>query len=353
MGKMRNKLVMLAVIGVLSIVMAACGGKSQESVVKKIDSKLEDISGYKVTAEMKMKTGKEDRKYDVDVWYKKGKTDMYRVGLGNKSDENGQVILKNEEGVFVLTPALNKSFKFQTEWPENSSQPYLYQSVVEDVLKDKEATFSDADDYYVFKTKTNYQNNTNLPYQEVYFDKKTYAPAMVKVLDKDEQVLIEVAFTETSFDPEFGKNDFHRKSILEEKAADTSVAGTEEDAEEGTEEGAEEQQPLAVMFPLETMGAELSEKEEVTTEDGERVIMTFKGERNFTFIQERENSVPTAAAVEEMHGDVVDLGYSIGALSDHSVEWNYQGTDFVLASEDMSVEELIAVASSIQGQEIK
>lgn len=341
MGKMQYRLVMLAVIGVLSIIMTACGGKSQESVVKKIDSKLEDSSGYKVTAEMKMKTGKEDRKYDVNVWYKKGKTDMYRVGLENGSDDNGQVILKNEEGVFVLTPALNKSFKFQTEWPENSSQPYLYQSVVEDVLQDKDAVFTEADNYYMFKTKTNYQNNTNLPYQEVYFDKKTFAPAMVKVLDKDEQVLIEVAFTETTFDPDFGKNDFHRKAILDDKAADTSVAG------------AEEQQTLAVMFPLETMGSELAEKEEVMTDDGERVIMTFKGERNFTFIQEKENSVPTVATVEEMQGDVVDLGYSIGALSEQTVEWNYQGTDFVIASEDMTMEELIAVASSVQGQEIK
>src|SRR5690625_5969794 len=54
------------------------------------------------------------------------KKDLYRVALTNPEDEKGsQVILKNEDGVFVLTPALDKSFKFQTDWPENSSQPYL------------------------------------------------------------------------------------------------------------------------------------------------------------------------------------------------------------------------------------
>src|SRR5699024_5318859 len=99
--------------------LTACGSKSQEGAVKKIEEKAQGINGYKATMQMTMKTGKDERDYDVDVWYKKENTDFFRVGLENKSEEDGQVILKNEEGVFVLTPALKKSFKFQTEWPEN------------------------------------------------------------------------------------------------------------------------------------------------------------------------------------------------------------------------------------------
>src|SRR5699024_12095625 len=130
-------------------------------------------SGYKATAEMTMKTGQEERSYEVDVWFKKGQEDFYRVGLENEEEEGGQVILKNNEGVFVLTPALKKSFKFQTDWPENSSQPYLYQSLVSDVLQDEDAEFEATDKEYIFQTKTNYQSNNNLPYQEIHFDKKT------------------------------------------------------------------------------------------------------------------------------------------------------------------------------------
>src|SRR5699024_3853053 len=168
------------------------------------------------------------------------------------------------------------SFKFQTDWPGNTSQPYLYQSLVEDVLTDKEASFSATDNHYVFETKTNYQNNTNLPYQEVYFDKKTYAPTAVKVLDEDKQPLIEVAFQHLDTDPSFSKADFDREDILEETIANTEVSNVEEP------------QTLAVTFSLETLGAELVEKEEVELEDGERVIMTSKGERNYTLDQERQ-----------------------------------------------------------------
>lgn len=342
MGRIMKRSLAFAVISLLIIILAACGSKSEEKVVKKIDEKLSEINGYKIAAEMKMMTGKEERNYDVDVWYKKGETEFYRVGLDNDAEEGGQVILKNKEGVFVLTPALNKSFKFRTEWPENSSQPYLYQSIVKDILADKDASFSAEDNAYVFLTKTNYQNNTNLPFQKVYFDKKTFTPMAVEVMDKDKQVQIKVSFKDMQLDPVFEKQDFQRNSILKKKEEEeTSVAEVEH------------QEVLSVMFPLETLGAELSEKKEVNTEDGERVIMTFKGDKNFTLIQERDVTVPTFNSVKEINGEMVNLGFSVGALSNQTIEWNYEGTDFVLASEDMTMEELITVASSVKGQEIK
>ncbi|MEI3612995.1 LolA family protein [Pseudogracilibacillus sp. SO30301A] len=342
MTKNKRNFSFLIFIGLLVLIAAGCGEKSQENVIKKIDGTLEDISGYKAKAEMTMKTGQEERSYAVDIWFKKGQEDFYRVGLENEDEEGGQVILKNDEGVFVLTPALKKSFKFQTDWPENSSQPYLYQSLVNDVLADKDATFTESETHYVFLTKTNYQNSTNLPYQEVYFDKKSYTPTGVKIMDKDKNVLVEVAFDTIDLNPSFAKHDFDRESIIENTMNEMSVSDMEE-------------MELAVMFPLKTLGAELVEKQEVTLEDGERVIMTFKGDRNFTLIQEKVTSVPTSGGemIEEVTGDVVNLGYSIGALTNNTIEWNYNGTDFYLASDDMTMEELIEVASSIQGEEIK
>ncbi len=342
MTKNKRNFSFLIFIGLLLLIAAGCGGKSQENVIKKIDGTLEDISGYKAKAEMTMKTGQEERSYAVDVWFKKGQEDFYRVGLENEEEEGGQVILKNNEGVFVLTPALKKSFKFQTDWPENSSQPYLYQSLVNDVLADNDATFTESETHYVFLTKTNYQNSTNLPYQEVYFDKKSYTPTGVKIMDKDKNVLVEVAFDTIDLNPNFAKDDFDRESIIESTMNDMSVSNMEE-------------MELAVMFPLKTLGAELVEKQEVSLDDGERVIMTFKGDRNFTLIQEKVTSVPTSGGemIEEVTGDVVNLGYSIGALTNNTIEWNYNGTDFYLASDDMTIEELIEVASSIQGEEIK
>ncbi|MUV38499.1 Sporulation protein YdcC [Lentibacillus sp. JNUCC-1] len=338
----KNKGLFVAVLAVMMIVLAACGGKSQEDVVGKLEKKLESMNGYKVKADMLMNTGQEEQNFDIDVLHKKDA--YYRVQLNNDQDEHGsQIILKNDDGVFVLTPELEKSFKFQSDWPENSSQPYLYQSLVNDILKDEEAEFHETEQHFTFKTKTNYQSNNNLPYQEIYFDKKTYTPVLVKVLDKDQKALVEVKFSKFEMDPEFSDKDFVLEENMETEDKDKDVA-TSADQELDT---------FTVMFPLFMAGSELMEKKEINLDDGKRVIMTFGGEKHFTLIEEKRKSMEASAAPKEVKGDIVNIGHSIGALADGVIEWTKDGVDFYLTSEELTKEELIEVAKSVQGKEVK
>lgn len=53
------------------------------------------------------------------------------------ANNHEQIILRNKDGVYVVTPSLNKSFKFQSEWPYNNSQVYLLQSIVDDIKDDE------------------------------------------------------------------------------------------------------------------------------------------------------------------------------------------------------------------------
>ncbi|MGM8212455.1 outer membrane lipoprotein carrier protein LolA [Virgibacillus sp. W0430] len=340
MGRSNNRLFIL-ISFVLILVLAACGEKSQESVVKNLEESIEEMNGYKAQAVMKMNTGQEEQKYEIDVWHKK--EDLYRVTLSNDKDEKGeQVILKNKDGVFVITPALKKSFKFQTEWPDNSSQPYLYQSLVRDVIEDKEATFETTETNYVFKTKTNYQSNNNLPYQEIYFNKKSYAPELVKVLDKDGNALVEVTFSSFEVNPSFGEKDFEM---------DEDMSNNQD--EEASATVSEQDYTLEVIFPLETVGSELVEKKEVDLENGKRVILTFEGEKNFTLIQEKRDDLPVLSMPKDVKGDIVNIGQAIGALTENAIEWSENGVDYYLASEELTKEELIQVAASVQGREVK
>lgn len=334
---------LILLLTAVMVALAGCGSDSQEKVSKKIEKRLHEIDGYVAHAEMTMKTGQEARNYKIDVWFKKGENDYYRVDLTNEAEDNKQTILKNDEGVFVLTPVLNKSFKFQSDWPENNGQPYLYQSLINDMTQDQDATYTTTDEHYVFKTKTNYMNNKHLPFQEVYFDKKSYLPVHVKVLNENEEPLIEVTFHDIKINPQFTEADFNRDAILgkedEEKESIASMAPIEN---------------FEVLLPLVTKGADLIETEEVQLESGRRVISTFKGARNFTLIQEQIEAVPTSSGGNiEMNGELVHLGHSIGAVTNEMVEWNHQGTHFYLASEEMTIDELIEVASSVYGRSVK
>jgi outer membrane lipoprotein-sorting protein len=332
----------------ITLMLSACGEKSQEDVVAKLEEKLETMDGYKAKAEMKMNTGQEDQEYELDVWHKK--KDFYRVALTSQKDEKGsQVILKNKEGVFVLTPALDKSFKFQTDWPENSSQPYLFQSLIKDIKEDPEAEFEATDTHYIFKTQTNYQSNNNLPFQEIHLDKKTFTPDFVKVLDKDKKALVEVQFSEFDTKPSFKKDDFMLKNTDKESTgekAEQEVSKTETETEQVDN-------PLSVVFPEELAGAALAEKKEMELEDGARVILTYEGDKNFTLIQEKLDVVPTLSSPQEVEGDIVNLGKSIGALSENTLEWSNGGVDYYLASEELTREEMIEVAQSVHGKEVK
>ncbi|CDQ40909.1 MULTISPECIES: LolA family protein [Virgibacillus] len=323
------------------LLLSACGEKTQEDVVADLKDNMEEMDGYKAKAEMSMNTGQEQQMFNIDVWHKKD--DLYRVGLSSNEDEKGnQIILKNEDGVFVLTPALSKSFKFQSEWPENSSQPYLYQSLINDIEKDKEAEFEVTDSHYVFKTKTNYQSNNNLPFQEIYFDKKTLQPVQVNVLDKDRNALVEVKFSNFDQEASFEDDDFSMEKNM-------ASSGSQEEPV-SSDKG---ENSLTVFYPSYMAGAELTEKKEASTENGERVILTFEGEKNFTLVEEKAEAQKTMASPNEVAGEIVNLGFAVGAISDNSIEWTHDGVDFMLASDELTKEELIQVAQSVQSKEVK
>ncbi|MDP4108366.1 MAG: outer membrane lipoprotein carrier protein LolA, partial [Bacillota bacterium] len=125
---MRKKLMLIFTGLMVIFVLAACGTKSQGDVVKELNKRLDNLSGYKVNAKMTLKMGQDSQVYNVEIWHKD--PTYYRVNLKNAAKDQSQMILRNDEGVFVLTPALNKSFRFQSDWPQNSSQAYLYESLI-------------------------------------------------------------------------------------------------------------------------------------------------------------------------------------------------------------------------------
>src|SRR5690625_3263471 len=178
--------------------------------------------------------------------------------------------MKKEDGEFDISQDLKKIFKFQSDWTENSSQPYLYQSLVSDVVTDPEAEFESTDSHYIFRTKTNYQSNNNLPFQEIHFDKKSYTPVVVRVLDHDGNALVEVNFS--SFDKEatFEDDDFTMEKNMAGQSADEPTSGQ-----------AAEESPFTVVFPSYMAEAELTEQKEVELENGKRVILSYTGDKNF------------------------------------------------------------------------
>lgn len=315
--------------------LAACGSKSKDDVVKELNGKLNDLSGYKVDAKMTLKMGTDSQVYNVEIWHKD--PTFYRVNLKNAEKDQSQMILRNNEGVFVLTPALKKSFKFQSDWPQNSSQAYLYESLIKDIVEDKEAKFSSTKEHYVFETKTRYQNNSMLPTQEIKLNKEDLSPAVVKVMDPDRKALVTVEFSKVKFNASFDDSDFDMKKNMTRADLNLPVMADSKDS------------AFTVKYPTADLGAKLIDEKEVKLENGKRVVLTYKGEKSFTLVQEKVTVKEASTSPTYVDGDLVDLGVTIGAVSDGSITWTMDGVDYMIASNDLTEKELVEIARTVQG----
>lgn len=332
-----KKRLLLVITGLLVVfLLAACGSKSKDDVVKELNGKLNDLSGYKVDAKMTLKMGSDSQVYNVEIWHKD--PTFYRVNLKNAEKDQSQMILRNNEGVFVLTPALKKSFKFQSDWPQNSSQAYLYESLIKDIVEDKEAKFSSTKEHYVFETKTRYQNNSMLPTQEIKLNKEDLSPAVVKVMDPDRKALVTVEFSKVKFNASFDDSDFDMKKNMTRADLNLPVMADSKDT------------AFTVKYPTADLGAKLVDEKEVKLENGKRVVLTYEGEKSFTLVQEKVTVKEASTSPTYVDGDLVDLGVTIGAVSEGSITWTMDGVDYMIASNDLTEEELTEIARTVQGE---
>ena len=118
----------------LLLVVCGCTRSNDKNIIKDLKRKSEDTSAYHMKGTLEIFRNEEKYTYDVDSSYKKG--DLFKVTLINQNNNHEQIILKNKDGVYVITPSLNKSFKFQSDWPYNNSQIYLLQPIINDLIND-------------------------------------------------------------------------------------------------------------------------------------------------------------------------------------------------------------------------
>lgn len=338
---MRSRIFSLLLVVVIAIVLVACGAPSKENVTKKLSDKWNDSKGYELQATMEIKTGSEPRLYDVDVWHTK--PDFYRVHVTQSGKEESQMIVRNEDGVFVVTPSLGKTYKFQSDWPAHNSQAYLIGALSEDITADKNATMTEEDDAFVFETETRNNHRKVLPTQKIYINKKTWLPIYVSVLDENKEEQIRITFNKITL----GTARDAKEYAVELNNEESKPAEDEADDDAAKDEGFETYYPT-VNWP----GVTLEIEESIKTENGTRSFMTFGGEKEFTIVQERvqrpDHKLPVA-----IEGDPVDLGFSVAAITDKSIRWESDGISFFIASETLTKDELIDVALSMSADEMK
>lgn len=358
---MKRKLLMILLL--LLFITTGCFKNSSDNALKDLEKKYKNLKAYHVEGELEIVNNEDTFIYDVDVLFQK--EDKYKVSLKNKNNNHEQIILKNADGVYVLTPSLNKSFKFQSNWPYNNSQVYLIKSIIDDIKNDKEKSMMEKNDGYQITTNVNYPNNRKLVRQTVTIDKDLNLKE-VKVMDESDITQMKMTFTSIDLSPNIESNAFALNSIMNinnnttpspSPSPTTSPTPTPSptttptpNESQTTEEGNKTTETSTledIIYPLYVpSGTKLESQETVEKTGGERVIMTFAGEKPFLLVEETV-TIPEELEIIPTFGEPCILSDTVAALTETSITWTSNNVDYYIVSDVMSQDELLEIARSV------
>ena len=308
------------------LVLCGCSKYNKDSIKKDLNNSMKKVNGYYIVGNLDVYNGDNNYKYKVESSYYKGN---YKVDLLNLNNNHEQIILRNNDGVYVLNPSLNKSYKFQSNWPDNNSQIYFIDSLLNDINLDDDFKLVKNKDGYIIECKLAYSNNKNLVNEKIYLDKNLNYK-MVEVYDEDDKLQMKMKFSEVDKKATFNDNYFNVKENMKSKSG------------ESQETMNEIEDPIYPMYL--PSGTYLSSEENVSKIDGERVILTFAGESPFILVQETVNASEESIPVMGEPSFIID---TVGAVSKNSVDFISNGVEYYLSSDSLTTEEMMQIAESI------
>lgn len=289
---------------------------------------LSSLDSYELSCDMTVYRANKNIQMSVVVDYLK--PNYYKVCFSNKNGHE-QVIVKNDEGVFVLTPSLNKEFKFDSEWPLNSSHAYLLEGICKDIQSDGSATFSLDGDTVIIESKLANKNNaaTKLKF---YYDSKAKKPVKAILLDDNNTDQILVEFNEFTPNKSLKKDLFNTKLIMDEKS----------NLNEKTENTEDKTTSLAITAGYVCDGATLSSSK---IED-DCTILCYSGTKSYTIIVQKADVYSSAIAMEAFTSmDFLESGL---ILSNANVSKYYlDDVEVSIYSTALSSDDILSVAADI------
>lgn len=235
--------------------------------------------------------------------------------------------------------------------------------MVRDIDGDERVTSEKNNDGYVITAKVNYPNNSTLVNEKIYIDKK-FNLEKVEVLDSDGNSKITFEVDNIDYNPSFNKEYFDLDLLIDsdccnessnttttQPSGDNTSTNNSDDinAENSTVESDTTTSNILddIIYPLYVPSdTYLSTKDTIDTSEGNRVILTFAGEKPFMLVEEMSIRSEEFEVIP-VYGDPLMMADNIGALSANSLYWTSNNVDYYITSESLSGEELLTIAEGL------
>lgn len=288
---------------------------------------------------MDLTANEETRSYFVTTdYYKNEEQDYFRVSMLDKNINQTQIMLKNSEGVFVLTPLLNQVYKFKGDWPLNSPKPYLYHSLLDNF--DNKHEVKKMNDGYLVSGPAEYVNSPEWVKQDIKFSMEL-KPLWVDIKNESNAVVGKVTFTDCDFSPKFSDDYFAVESNMKQAREDENKPN--EDTQVTFED-----LPLLPSDDSDT----LQEKTVSHINGNSYYIMTFSGKNNFTMVQGIAKSYKDMKIIE-VDMEYVETVNGVAFKDGNRLIYQKNGVSYDIYSDTMTIPEIISVVNSLESIEKK
>jgi outer membrane lipoprotein-sorting protein len=305
---------------------------SEDTIKNKIENISENLNSYSLEANMEITNGEEKRNFNVKTGYLKNNgQESFKVSLYDTSINQEQILLRNADGVYVLTPRLNQVHKFNSSWPTTSVTPYLYQSLLN--VFEGEYEVESVDDGIIVSSKINYKNSSLYSKQEIKFSNEL-VPVWVNIYNDKGEAIIKVSFTKVEINNSFEDNYFdvnESMNVSRENISEDVVAPID----------------LPYMLTGSDLNIELVDTVTVEIEDESLHMLVYKGENNFTVI-EKVSSVYDEIEVIESNGDIALTINGFVRLEDSKVSYNYNGVDIVIYGDSLDAGAYLNIVNGME-----
>lgn len=324
---MKTKII--AGLGICVLAIALCFTLRPKSFDKQFEKTMNDMDSYILEGNMEITKGEDVKSYALQVGYQKvDESDYFKVSLTDKELNQEQVILRNGEGVFVVTPALNQVFKFEGDWPLNSPKPYLLQSMA-DIVESENAEITKQDDGYLITSPVVYPNNKNYVKQELMFNKDAQIQ-WVQIYNQDDSIELKIVFDKVTYNDTMKEDYFVAPTMLETPSSTSLVSDAD-----------------LPMYPSAVFNSQLTNKSTLSNDGITKHMLEFTGEKNFTVVESvRAQAESTQTVI--MPGEIVDNVDVFGFYDGNRMSAVYNGIEYTIFSDDLAPEEMMSVITSMQ-----
>lgn len=314
---------------IFMLFMCSCNNKKEttNAEAQQALDYIDSLSSYDLSCEMTINRDDKSINLDVDVTYLK--PGYYKVTFNNPNG-NKQIIVKNDSGVFVLTPALNKEFKFESDWPLNSTHAYLLEGIKNDIKADSDYSYELSNNNVIINAKINSQGKAKS--LKFYYNLKDNLPVKALVYNEAGKEIIKVSFNSFTPNKTINKELFSEKLIMDDNAPIKDTVSEE----------TEEAKNIVVSCGYICEGSELKTQ---TTKD-DYTIMCYSGDISYTVVVKKADVYNELVFVDCISSiDYLENGLianqelkSVYFIDDYEVTIYHNG---------LELDEVIAISSDI------